>query len=66
MLGKAHPKAFPLEDIISGFRSSWFYPMKRDVLKDFEFLSSYVSDKMPTTSGEALTREVSMLNVCPV
>ena len=66
LLGKAYPKAFTPENIISGIRASGVYPTIRDVFKDYQFFLSYVSDRMPTTSSEALTREVSMLSASPV
>ena len=66
LLGKAYPKAFNPENIISGIRASGVYPTNRDVFKDYQFFLSYVSDRMPTTSSKALTREVSMLSASPV
>jgi hypothetical protein len=61
LLGKAYPKAFTAESISSGFRASWAYLINRVVFKHYEFLLSYVSDRMPTTYSEALTREFSIL-----
>ena len=66
LLGKAYPKAFTPENIISGIRASAVYPTNRDVFKDYQFFLLYVSDRMPTTSSEALTREVSMLSASPL
>ena len=45
LCGKAYPKALTPENIISGFRSTGIFPFDRNVFKDHEYLSSYVSDR---------------------
>ena len=52
LLVKAYPKVSPPENTISGIRTIGVYPNNRDSFKDNEFLSSYVSDRMPTISSE--------------
>ena len=44
-LRKAFPRAFTRENIIAGFRVSGIYPMDRNIFKDDEFLSAYVTDR---------------------
>lgn len=45
LLGKAFPKAFTPQNILSGFRVTGIYPFNKDIFTDDEFLSSYVTDR---------------------
>ena len=56
-LGRKFSKAFTPENKISGIRASRVYPINDNVSKDYEFLSLFFSDGMPTTSSEALYSE---------
>lgn len=44
-VGKAYPSAFTSKNILSGFAVSGIYPFNRNVFRDDEFLSSFVSDR---------------------
>lgn len=44
LFGKAFPKAFIPQNILSGFRVTGMYPFNKDIFTEDEFLSSYVTD----------------------
>ena len=44
-LGEAFPRAFICENIIVGYRVSGIYLMDRNIFRDDEFLSAFVTDR---------------------
>lgn len=51
LVGSSYPLAFNPGNILSGFRVSGICPFNRDVFRDDEFLSSYVTDRPATTDN---------------
>ena len=54
LIGKAYNKAFTKENIEKGFEVSGIFPYNRNIFKNEEFLSSYVTDRLlPENENEA-------------
>ncbi|KAG5885854.1 hypothetical protein JTB14_035874 [Gonioctena quinquepunctata] len=45
LMGKALPLAFTASNIMRGFESTGFYPVNEDILEDYEFSPSDVTDR---------------------
>lgn len=50
-LGKAYPKAFTPENIISGFRCTGVCPFNDQIFTDDDFMGSYVTDRLVPTQS---------------
>lgn len=48
LFGKAYSKAFSMSNIVSGFRATGIWPFDRNIFNEDEFLSSYVTDRLPS------------------
>lgn len=51
LIGKAYLKAFSKENIEKGFEVTGTFPFNRNIFKDEEFLSSYVTDRPEAESA---------------
>ncbi|XP_065574916.1 tigger transposable element-derived protein 1-like [Artemia franciscana] len=50
-VGIAFPRAFVMENVLSGFQKTGIYPFNRNVFQDHDFLSAFVTDRpAPETS----------------
>lgn len=45
LVGKAFPKAFTTSNILKGFEVTGIYPFNENIFNDYEFLTSYVTDR---------------------